>query len=77
MYSTGSVLFVNAPQMLFCVTYMWFYNHVCADLYLSNFEDWVDPQSITDVIYVVHAEIGEAQRGNETPAADWCLFLLC
>ncbi len=37
-----------------------------ADLYPSSFEDWIDPRSITDVLYVIHAEIGEAQRGNHT-----------
>lgn len=37
-----------------------------ADLYQSSCEDWIDPRSITDLIYLIHAQIGEAQRGNDT-----------
>jgi len=37
-----------------------------ADLYPSNFEDWIEPRSVTNVLYVVHAEIGEAQKGSDT-----------
>ena len=37
-----------------------------ADLYLSDFTDWMSPKSILDVIVVVHAEIGEAQHGNQS-----------
>ena len=36
----------------------------CADLYPSEYKDWVHPQSILGVIVVMHSEIGELTRGN-------------
>jgi hypothetical protein len=33
-----------------------------SDLYPSVYKDWIDPESIIGVVYVMHAEIGEACR---------------
>lgn len=35
------------------------YVNFCTDLYLSEYEDWVDPKSVINIIMVVHADIGE------------------
>lgn len=37
-----------------------------ADLYPSNCDDWIDVRSIIGVVWVLHADIGEAQRGHRT-----------
>ena len=47
----------------FYYSYM-YYSGFYADLYLSPFEDWVGITSIVGVIWVVHADIGESQRGT-------------
>lgn len=36
------------------------------DVYPTKFEDWQDPNSILDVVVVVHGVIGEATRGTRT-----------
>lgn len=36
------------------------------DIYPTKFEDWQDPQAISEVIVVVHAEIGEVTKGVRT-----------
>lgn len=36
---------------------------ILADVYLSDFKDWVHPESIIGVIVVLHAEIGQRTRG--------------
>lgn len=35
-------------------------------MYLSEYEDWISPQSILGVIVVTHAEIGELTRGSRS-----------
>ena len=42
------------------------YVNFCTDLYLSEYEDWVDPKSVINIIMVVHADIGEMYRGGRT-----------
>jgi len=41
-------------------------NVVCSDLYLSKYKDWFTPQSILEVIVVIHANIGELTHGNRS-----------
>ena len=36
------------------------------DLYPSMYEDWICPQSIIGVLYVLHVDIGELGRGSRT-----------
>jgi len=36
------------------------------DIYPSDYKDWIDPQSIIGVIYVLHADIGEACRAGRS-----------
>jgi hypothetical protein len=38
----------------------------CNYLYLSYFDNWVHPESILSVIYVLHVEIGEAIRNGRS-----------
>jgi len=38
--------------------------HSGTNLYPSNYTNWVDKRSITGVVCVLHAEIGEPNRGN-------------
>lgn len=38
----------------------------CNYLYLSYFDNWVHPESILSVVYVLHAEIGESTRNGRS-----------
>ena len=37
-----------------------------SNIYPSDYKDWIDPQSIIGVIYVLHADIGEACRAGRS-----------
>jgi hypothetical protein len=37
-----------------------------SDLYPSHFQDWVDPESVLQVVCVTHADIGEVTKGDRT-----------
>lgn len=40
--------------------------HHFVDLYPSIYEDWVHPSSLTGVLYVLHADIGEPSRNGRS-----------
>ena len=39
---------------------------ILTDLYPAAYEDWVDPRCIQGIIVVIHAEIGELTRGDQS-----------
>jgi hypothetical protein len=69
IHGRGDFIFMHcAICSLDCVG-DWLLTLLCflhVDLYLSYFDDWVDPDSILSVIYVLHIEVGEAIRNGRS-----------
>ena len=58
------VIFCNFRLLFFlCLIFHMSNVNFCTDLYLLEYEDWVDPKSVINIIMVVHADIGEMYRG--------------
>jgi hypothetical protein len=60
------------------VMFLTIYFSMTADLYPSTCRDWIDPDSILDVICVMHADIGEATSRlshTQTTSARLSIFL--
>jgi hypothetical protein len=68
IHGMGDFIFMHCAICSLDCAGDWLLTLLCflhADLYLPYFDDWVDPDSILSVIYVLHFEVGKAiQNGR-------------